>query len=728
MKNYILLFIIIFITLPALAQQGIKGIIKNEKNEPIEAVIGYQKLDTIIGVENEKNGQFFIQLAPNTYTIKVFSFGYKTQIINNVKINAKQITQINFVLQALTSKEKEEQTKTELEWEKTGLGDDITSTVTDDPKNKVWTTALKGWKIKPNTVNNSELKPTLITPTDAGKIEETTSGTYGDADAPMRTSTSAAIKYTTITLPPPPPSSKPIAEPAARHTLSAPMPTAYADKPKPTPRKNSVKTEAAPVMPPKILYEEEVIEETVFSGKEGIGNPANIKPGTLTAGEVNDFSKWEMWQDIAAEQLLEWQSFWKYNPKQRYVIQLITNDGTPLIDQKVTLVNPKKQTVFTAKTDNTGKAELWAKLFSDANEKEAYSIYTVFENREYSIEKAKTFHKGINKLQINTTCNTYNNVDIAFVIDATGSMGDEINYLKREVEDVIQQSKKKNKDLKIKLASVFYKDNGEDYLTQYIPFYEQLDSTVRFIQKQKYGGGGDTPEAVDAALDVALNTLQWSTTARTRIMFLMLDAPPHEDTATIEKVHRLALLAAEKGIRIIPITCSGVDKSTEYLMRCLALTTNGTYTFLTDDSRIGNPHIKPTTDEYKVETLNNLMVRVIQQFTETPTCDNKPIEQPENKQVTIVLNPKSETGQDTQPLKINKFTCYPNPTTGIINIEIKGEIKELFIADANGKILERIEVNNNKLKFDLSNYPAGIYFVQHPNGDKWQAAKIILVH
>ncbi|MGB1699426.1 MAG: hypothetical protein ACPHRO_05700, partial [Nannocystaceae bacterium] len=61
---------------------------------------------------------------------------------------------------------------------------------------------------------------------------------------------------------------------------------------------------------------------------------------------------------------------------------------------------------------------------------------------------------------------------------------------------------------------------------------------------------------------------------------------------------------------------SGVDKSTEFLMRMADVATGGTYIFLTDDSGIGNSHIEPTIGEYQVEPLNELLIRVIKQSLE----------------------------------------------------------------------------------------------------------------
>ena len=73
-------------------------------------------------------------------------------------------------------------------------------------------------------------------------------------------------------------------------------------------------------------------------------------------------------------------------------------------------------------------------------------------------------------------------------------------------------------------------------------------------------------------------------------------------------------LAAEKGVRIIPIASSGIDTETEFLLRSWAIMAGGTYLFLTDDSGIGNDHLEPTIGEYSVEKLNECMIRVICEY------------------------------------------------------------------------------------------------------------------
>ena len=84
----------------------------------------------------------------------------------------------------------------------------------------------------------------------------------------------------------------------------------------------------------------------------------------------------------------------------------------------------------------------------------------------------------------------------------------------------------------------------------------------------------------------------------------------------IDAVKEQLQLAAEKGIRIIPVSASGIDRETEFLMRILAIASNGTYTFITDHSGIGNEHLEPTVGEYEVEFLNDLIVRLVNEYVE----------------------------------------------------------------------------------------------------------------
>jgi hypothetical protein len=149
-------------------------------------------------------------------------------------------------------------------------------------------------------------------------------------------------------------------------------------------------------------------------------------------------------------------------------------------------------------------------------------------------------------------------------------MSDELSFLTAEMNDVMFQAKQISTRLNFSFANVFYRDRGDAYLTRTQDFTRVLSESVAFVSEQRAGGGGDFPEAVDVALDSAINGLSWSEDARTRIVFLILDAPPHNTSAIQERLQLMSKQAARRGIRIVPLVASGIDKATEYLMRNMA--------------------------------------------------------------------------------------------------------------------------------------------------------------
>jgi len=72
--------------------------------------------------------------------------------------------------------------------------------------------------------------------------------------------------------------------------------------------------------------------------------------------------------------------------------------------------------------------------------------------------EAFPFNEKVNTATINAKCNVLTAVDIDFVNDATGSMGDEIKYLQEELYDVIEKVQSTIKNIDLRTASIFYRD------------------------------------------------------------------------------------------------------------------------------------------------------------------------------------------------------------------------------------------------------------------------------
>ena len=193
-------------------------------------------------------------------------------------------------------------------------------------------------------------------------------------------------------------------------------------------------------------------------------------------------------------------------------------------------------------------------------------------------------------------------------------MGDEIAFLKEDLLDILGRASQSQSGVHFRTAALFYRDEGDEYLTRHSDFNADFSVTHQFVRAQQSGGGGDYPEAVHTALEEVLQRFSWRENARTRLAFLILDAPAHYRADVVESLHKSVETYARLGIRIIPVAASGVDKETEFMCRFFAAATGGTYVFLTNHSGIGGDHIAPTVGQYEVEYLNDLICRVIEAY------------------------------------------------------------------------------------------------------------------
>jgi hypothetical protein len=197
--------------------------------------------------------------------------------------------------------------------------------------------------------------------------------------------------------------------------------------------------------------------------------------------------------------------------------------------------------------------------------------------------------------------------DLALVVDTTGSMGDELEYLKAELREIVGALRARHRGLDIRVSVVAYRDQGDEYVTRTFPFTNDINSIQASLAAQSANGGGDTPEAMEVALNRAVG-MDWRADAAKSIL-LVADAPPHgEDVAA---TWNAAEVARGKRISIVPVAASGVGEAAEYIMRAMAAATQSRYLFLTDDSGIGNPHAEPSVDCYHVTRLDALVRRVL---------------------------------------------------------------------------------------------------------------------
>lgn len=346
---------------------------------------------------------------------------------------------------------------------------------------------------------------------------------------------------------------------------------------------------------------------------EGVKLPS----GMITAGAWNDNTYYTDWKALFAQDGEEKGKFynytdsafsWGYNSLDR--VKVYVSDGEkPLAGAIVVAKDEQGNTLFSAVSDSEGNAYLFP------NSSDGSIVVSCG-----SESKSVSFTKDERELTVDlpTEGNKLNVIEIMLVVDVTGSMSDEIDFLKAELADVINRIAANDKETVIKLAMLFYRDTEDRVPFDYYDFEdvttpEGLAKQQAALNKQGASGGGDYPEAVDEALALAVGK-QWSTGATTKIIFQVLDAPAHNGAKYKEKLANAVNNAAEKGIRFCPIICSGASTDTEYTMREAAIYTGGTFIFVTDDSGIGGSHHDPGLPNATIELLNSLMVRLVKGY------------------------------------------------------------------------------------------------------------------
>lgn len=330
----------------------------------------------------------------------------------------------------------------------------------------------------------------------------------------------------------------------------------------------------------------------------------------LTAAAWKDADKYEYWTSLFSQGDEQTRAgiFSGYSDESRGLDTRgmreikVTCGGEPVAGAKVKLYEGES-VLFTAVTDARGIAYVFGENAT------AVSAHSGDHSVRYPLSQSDS-----TVLELNAALAKSNVVELMFVVDTTGSMGDELDFLKDELYGVINRIVN-SIDARVRLGMLFYRDKGDDYITRCFDFADVsdasgLESAVTYLGRQTAAGGGDTPEAVDTALSEAVGK-QWQSGTSTKLLFHILDAPYHDKAEYRKNFSRAVYSAAEKGIRIIPVAASGLDTLGQYIMRSAALLTGGTYAFLTDDSGIGNPHETPDVESFTVEYLSDLMVRLV---------------------------------------------------------------------------------------------------------------------
>ena len=177
-------------------------------------------------------------------------------------------------------------------------------------------------------------------------------------------------------------------------------------------------------------------------------------------------------------------------------------------------------------------------------------------------------------------------VDVVFLLDATGSMGDEIQAVKDRIREMISDIALGDPVPDVRFGIVAYRDRGDEYVTRVYPLTRDIDRIVDNLDEIEANGGGDYPESLNEGLHVAINEMEWDEAGgAARLVFLIADAPPHMDYADDFDYRDEVQLASQSGIVVHAIGASGLDEEGERIFKDIATGTAGAFQWLVYESR-----------------------------------------------------------------------------------------------------------------------------------------------
>ena len=323
-----------------------------------------------------------------------------------------------------------------------------------------------------------------------------------------------------------------------------------------------------------------------------------VQSGILTAADIDDNLNLSYFQKYINKVLQSTAEgiFPFMSSKNRFTLMVKDTNGNAVNRAKVTIDN------FTGYTNTAGILHIFPQVDGIDESKEEMTI----NGQKVKVSLTSNSSKEVT-LNLNATA--AKTLDLMFVVDTTGSMGDEMRYLAKEFDAIVSTVEEKHPNVDIRFGLTLYRDKGDDYVVRNFDFTSNKNKMKNQLEKQSANGGGDYPEAMDKGIEKALNA-SWKAEDGVRMMFIVADAPPHDEK--IKQMVPIIEKARAMGIHIYPLGASGVAEKAEYLMRHLALFTSGRYLWLTDDSGVGNSHEEPKVKCYQVTRLDQLISRVIQ--------------------------------------------------------------------------------------------------------------------
>jgi Mg-chelatase subunit ChlD len=345
------------------------------------------------------------------------------------------------------------------------------------------------------------------------------------------------------------------------------------------------------------------------------GNPYRQYQSSLTAGQVDDNDRFQEYMEYLGNYSPYMGGVERIDVSQRMFVRVLDGDQKPVAGARVQLYEGQRQ-VFDGQSTSDGRVLFFP---SAAGVVQANSLRAIVTRGDASAEAALEMGKRDAQVILPGLSDNTGpvGIDLVFLLDATGSMSDEIDRIKGTIGSIASRIEQLPGSSAPRLALVAFRDLGDEYVTRTWDFTSDVDRFSSYLSNVQAGGGGDTPESVNQGLREAINLQGWADNSagrRLRLVVLVGDAPPHIDYSNDIPYPVLLGQAVARGIKIFPVGASNLDEAGEYVFRQFAQVTLGQFVFLTYANGVsGAPGVytdKSVTD-FTVQNLDNLIVNLV---------------------------------------------------------------------------------------------------------------------
>ncbi len=343
-----------------------------------------------------------------------------------------------------------------------------------------------------------------------------------------------------------------------------------------------------------------------------VGERVSQQVPNLRAGSVDDNANWDDYL-LYRMQAREWGlNVHDLEVRARHTFTIQDDEGLPVLGARLEVRSESGELLAETQTGADGVAYFFAPGY-DTDQEQVYEALVTRGSARASLR----FHgdEREHQIQLDISANPFPvPLDILFLIDSTGSMGDEILQLKENMISVAERISSMAGSPDVRFGMTTYRDRGDLFTSRTFDFTPDVQSFIEALRQVEADGGGDYPESLNEGLHNALYLPEWRVEETVSLLFLVADAPPHLDYPQDYDYAQEMVTASSRGIKIFPLASSGLDDQGEYVFRQLAQYSGGKFIFLTYGAE-GAPGDETShhVDDYSVLSLNDLIVRLVQE-------------------------------------------------------------------------------------------------------------------